>query len=202
MAKVLSSMVYMPTQGVLSVTSPDRFNNVLKIHSIIDCSELFIETPQSHDLRAISWSTYKHHNTLKFLIGVAPNSSIIFMSKAYTGRISDKEITIQTGYLDKVPPYSVIMCGKGFGINEECDARRITLYVPLGKRGMSQMDHVEVSRTNRIAKLRILVEQVIRRLKCFRILSSELPVLMIPHIDNILIICAALSDMKKTIFVD
>ena len=56
MAKVLSSMVYMPTQGVLSVTSSDRFNSVLKIHSIIDCSELFIETPQSHDLQAISWS--------------------------------------------------------------------------------------------------------------------------------------------------
>ena len=91
-------------------------------------------------------------------ISVAPNSSIIFTSKAYTGCISDKEIPIQTGYLDKVPPYSVIMCDKGFGINEECDAHRITLYVPLGKRGMSQMGYVEVSRTNRIAKLRILVE--------------------------------------------
>ena len=202
MAKVLSSMVYMPTQGVLNVTSPDRFNSVLKIHSIIDCSELFIETPQSHDLQAISWSTYKHHNTLKFLIGVAPNSSIIFISKAYTGRISDKEITIQTEYLDKVPPYSVIMCDKGFNINEECDARRITLYVPPGKRGMSQMGYVEISRTNRIAKLRILVEQVIGRLKCFRILSSELPVLMIPHTDNILIVCAALSNIKEPIFVD
>ena len=65
-----------------------------------------------------------------------------------------------------------------------------------------QESEVEVSRTNRIAKLRILVEQVIRRLKCFRILSSELPVLMIPYIDNILIICAALSNMKKPIFVD
>ena len=85
------------------------------------------------------------------------------------------------------------MCDKEFGINEECGARRITLYVPPGKGGMSQMGHVEVSRTNRIAKLRILG---------FWILSSELPVLMIPHIDNILIVCATLSNMKGPILVD
>ena len=202
MAKVLSATIHMPSQEVINVTSPDRFKRLWGVHSIIDCSELFIETPQDHDLQAVTWSTYKHHNTLKFLIGVAPNSSIVYISKAYTGRISDKEITIDTGYLDNVPPYSIIMCDKGFGISEECDARRITLYVPPGKRGMSQMGHVEVAKTNRIAKLRILVEQVIRRLKSFRIISGELPISMIPHIDDILVICGALSNMKNPIFVD
>ena len=65
MAKALSSMVFVPCQGVLNVTAPDRFKNVLSVHSIIDCSELFIETPQDHDLQAITWSTYKHHNNFK-----------------------------------------------------------------------------------------------------------------------------------------
>ena len=202
MAKVLSATIHMPSQGVINVTSPDRFKRLWGVHSIIDCSELFIETPQDHDLQAVTWSTYKHHNTFKFLIGVAPNSSIVYISKAYTGRISDKEITIDTGYQDNVPSYSIIMCDKGFGISEECDARRITLYVPPGKRGMSQMGHVEVAKTNRIAKLRILVEQVICRLKSFRIISGELPISMIPHIDDILVVCGALSNMKNPIFVD
>ena len=202
MAKVLKPMVYMPNQGILNVTSPKRFDSIRNIHSIIDCSELFIETPQAHDLQASTWSTYKHHNTLKYLIGVSPNSFIVYVSKAYTGRVSDKEITVLTEYLDTVPPYSVVMCDKGFNINEECAARRISLYVPPGKRGMSQMGNAEVSRTNRIAKLRILVEQVIRRMKCFRILSTELPLSLIPSVDDILIICAALSNMKEPIFKD
>ena len=94
------------------------------------------------------------------------------------------------------------MCDKGFGISEECDARKITLYVPPGKRGMSQMGRVEVAKTNRIAKLRILVEQVIHRLKSFRIISVELPISMIPHIDDILVVCGASSNMKNPIFVD
>ena len=201
-AKALKPLVLMPDQGVMNATSPKCFCGIRNIHSIINCSELFIETPQNHDLQASTWSTYKHHNTLKYLVGVAPDSSIVYVSKAYTGRISDKEITVLTGFLDTVPPYSSVMCDKGFNISEECAARRITLYVPPGKCGMAQMGNEEVSKTNRIAKLRILVEQVIRRMKSFRILSTEVPISVIPTIDDILIICAALTNMKDPIFVD
>ena len=150
----------------------------------------------------MTWSTYKHHNTLKFLVAVAPNSSITYVSPAYTGRISDKELTVHCGYLEHVPPYTVLMCDKGFQLEEECTARRITHYIPPGKRGMSQMGSVEVAKTNKIAKMRILVEQVIRRMKIFKILSTELPISLIPQIDDILTVCAAITNMKEPIFVD
>ena len=132
-------MVFQPDQGVLNVTAPNHFSGIRNIHSIVNCSELFIETPQAHDLQASTWSTYKHHNTLKYLVGVAPNSSIVHVSKAYTGRISDKEITVLTGYLDTIPAYSALVCDKGFNISDECLAQCITLYVPPGKRSMSHM---------------------------------------------------------------
>ena len=101
-----------------------------------------------------------------------------------------------------LPPYTLLMCDKGFHIEQECRARRITPYVPPGKRGMSQMGSVEVEKTSRIAKLRILVEQVICRLKSFRILAGELPITVIPQIDDILIVCAALTNMKEPLFKD
>ena len=202
MAQLMSSMIYMPEQGTINVTTPKRFYSVRNIHSIIDCSEIFIETPQDHDRQAMTWSTYKHHNTLKFLVAVAPNSSITYVSPAYTGRISDKELTVHCGYLEHVPPYTVLMCDKGFQLEEECTARRITHYIPPGKRGMSQMGSVEVAKTNKIAKMRILVEQVIRRMKIFKILSTELPISLIPQIDDILTVCAAITNMKEPIFVD
>ena len=83
MAKVLKADVYLLDQGVINVTSPHRFRSLRKTHSFIDCFELFIETPQDRNLQASTWSTYKH-NTLKFLIGVAPNSSITYQIKAVT----------------------------------------------------------------------------------------------------------------------
>ena len=109
MAHVLRPIVYIPNQRVILATTPKRFNEICNLQSIIDCSKLFIETPQEHELQAIIWPTYKHHNTLKFLIAVALNSSVIYISPTYTGRISDKEIKVPTGYLDMVPPYTVVM---------------------------------------------------------------------------------------------
>ena len=44
---------------------------------IIDCSEIFIETPKNLELQSATWSDYKHHNTLKFLVCVAPNSATV-----------------------------------------------------------------------------------------------------------------------------
>ena len=46
-------------------------------------------------MQSATWSEYKHHNTVEFLICVAPNSGITFISKAYNGRLSDKKIALE-----------------------------------------------------------------------------------------------------------
>jgi len=40
-------------------------------------------------VRAQTWSNYKKHNTVKFLIGVTPQGTIDFISKGWGGRVSD-----------------------------------------------------------------------------------------------------------------
>ena len=40
---------------------------ILQCRIIIDCTEIFIETPKSLINKASTWSDYKHHNTVKFL---------------------------------------------------------------------------------------------------------------------------------------
>ena len=52
------------------------------------------------DLQSTTWSVYKHHNTIKFLVCVAPNSSIIYISEFYTGCISNKALTKQSGFFE------------------------------------------------------------------------------------------------------
>jgi hypothetical protein len=39
---------------------------------VIDCFEWFVELPSNQLEQACTWSQYKHHNTVKFLIGIAP----------------------------------------------------------------------------------------------------------------------------------
>ena len=74
--------------------------------------------------------------------------------------------------------HDMIQADKGFNIRDECAARLVTLHIPPGKRGAVQLSAAAVSKTKRIANLRILVEQVIRRLKTFRVLQTEIPITM------------------------
>ena len=43
---------------------------------IIDCFEVFCERPSDLMARAQTFSDYKHHNTVKFLIAVTPQGSL------------------------------------------------------------------------------------------------------------------------------
>ena len=64
LATYLQHMVYVPDADVIRATTPARFGKFRNIHSIIDCSEVFIETPKNHSLQSATWSEYKHHNTV------------------------------------------------------------------------------------------------------------------------------------------
>ena len=156
-SECLSCIVHIPSEESIRSTLPVRFKNYCDLMGIIDCSEIFIETPKDLNFQSVTWSDYKHHNTIKYLISVAPNSFITYISKPYTGRISDKALTIDSGYLDLLPAYSRVMADKGFNIADECAARHLYFTVPPGKRGCSQMTPSEVKKTSDIAKLRILL---------------------------------------------
>jgi len=85
---------------------------------VIDCFEVFIEKPLSLLARAQTFSDYKHHNTVKFLIGIAPQGVITYISKAWGGRASDKYITENSGILDNLQPGDIILADRGFNIEE------------------------------------------------------------------------------------
>ena len=51
---------------------------------ILDCTELFIEMPTSARAQSSTFSNYKHHNTAKGLVGIAPNGMVTFVSDLYT----------------------------------------------------------------------------------------------------------------------
>ena len=63
------------------------------------------------------------------------------------------------------------------------------------KRRSSQMLPSEVTKTNKIAKTQILLEQVIQRLKNFRVVANEVLINMLSYIDDTLQICAAISNI-------
>lgn len=59
-----------------------------KVAVVIDCFEVFIERPSNLLARACTWSSYKHHNTVKLLIGIVPQEVVSFISDAWGARVS------------------------------------------------------------------------------------------------------------------
>ena len=115
-----------------STLKPKKFKSQ-KLHSIADATEIFIQTPKDHLLQRFTWSNYNHHNTLKVLVAIVPSSGIMFISLAYPGSISYKEITKQSGYLDMMEPYTELMVDKEFSISNERAAKIIYVVVSQGK---------------------------------------------------------------------
>ena len=74
----------------------------------------FLEKSQNLQSQNVTWSDYKHHSTVKLFLSV-PNSTITFTSKAYTGRISDNGITLQSYFLHLLSRHSNIYNGRRRG---------------------------------------------------------------------------------------
>ena len=46
----------------------------------------------------------KSHKTKEGLIVITPNGALIFISELYSCKISDRELTIESGFLDFLDP--------------------------------------------------------------------------------------------------
>ena len=111
----------------------------LKCVSIIDCFEVFIEKPTNLKARCETYSSYKSHNTVKFLISITPQGFVSFITKAWTGRTSDKLITEKSGYLEYINPGDIILADRGFDIREDVALKGAQAKIPAFTRGKTRM---------------------------------------------------------------
>ena len=194
LAKELSWMIIWPSKGQVKLHLPDSFKRLYpNVRCIIDCSEVFTETPSALDIQAALWSDYKHHCTVKFLVAITPNGAPCYVSQCYGGRATDKYIVRDCDFLNCVEPYDQIMADRGFKIREELLLRNASLCIPPSTKAGMQMVAGDVRETSRIANVRIYVEQAIGRLKQFHILKNILPINYLPLCDDIVQVVCVLT---------
>ena len=99
------------------------------------------------------------------MIGITPQGTISFVSKAWGGRTSDKFLTENCGIIDKLLPGDLVLADRGFTIQELLMFKHAQLAIPAFTRGKDQLDPVEVEETRNIANVRIHVERIIGLLR-------------------------------------
>ncbi|XP_060602597.1 uncharacterized protein LOC132755711 [Ruditapes philippinarum] len=205
----MKHFIYWPEREELQTTMPLEFRKhfARKTSVIIDCFEIFIARPKALLARAQTWSNYKHHNTVKFLIGITPQGSISYISNGWGGRASDKYITEACGILDNLLPGDLVLADRGFDIADSVGVYCAEVNIPSFTRGKSQLSATDVETTRKIAHVRIHVERVIGLVRNkYTILQDKIPIDFlihekdeVPTIDKIVNVCCALTNMNESV---
>ena len=165
-----------------------------KTRVILDCTEIFIEVPSSYRSQSATFSSYKHHNTVKGLVGIAPSGAVTFVSDLFTGRCSDKQIVRASGILDLLEKEDDVMADRGFEI-EELLREGVTLNIPPFLNDEPRLSLQDELKTRKIASVRIHVERAIRRFKTFQIIHNILPLTMAADFNKIRVVCCYLTNL-------
>ena len=172
---------------------------------IIDCFEVFIDRPSCLLPSAQTWSSYKHHNTAKFLIGITPKGAVSFISKGWGGCASDKFITEHCGLLNKLLPWDLVLADRAFDIEDSVGLYAARLQIPSFTKGKPQLSVLDIETTRSLANVRIHRERVIGTIhQKYTILGhSVIPIhYLMSHgsepylLDKIAVVCCALTSCK------
>lgn len=205
MATRLSFLIQWPERDQLRKTMPACFlENFEQCAVILDCFEIFIEKPNDLTARAQTYSQYKHHNTVKVLLGITPQGTISFVSEPWGGRTSDVYLTENSGLLKNLTPGDVVMADRGFTISDSVGLYCAELKIPEFTKGKTQLQKSAIDGTRDLASVRIHVERVIGLLRNkYTLLQKILPIKMLMRksdgsctLSEILIICSALCNLN------
>ncbi|XP_057299081.1 uncharacterized protein LOC130629759 [Hydractinia symbiolongicarpus] len=191
----LQCLIYWPSREENNGCYPKCFKDFPNTIGIIDCTEGGLEKPSLAKAQAQTYSSYKSKNTWKKLLSITPCGTISFISKCYGGCASDRYITETCGILEKINPGDNLMADKGFNISDLLVGRGSKLIIPRFLKDKIRFTRKNCNRTSNIAKARIHVERAIARIKDFRILQGAIPVTMKDLLDDIFVICAAITNL-------
>lgn len=191
--EVLGAICIWQDEETIKQNMPEVFANYADTHIILDCTELYCQTPDSLVLKSELYSGYKSHSTFKGLIGIAPHGPVTFISPLYEGSISDREILKQSGLVPLLKPSMAIMVDKGFLVEDLVPCK---VHIPAFLKKKTQLSGAEVRRTQSIARLRVHVERVIRRVKEHRLFSTVIPLSLTGSFNQLFAVTCLLTNYQ------
>ena len=126
----IGTLVRRPNGEEVKQQFPKSFKKYPEPRVIIDATEFFIEKPTSPCAQKSTWSDYKHHNTVKLLVGIAPCGAFTFISKLWSGSTSDRKTVQESGLIDLLEKVDHLMADRGFNIRELLTRRGVKLNIP------------------------------------------------------------------------
>ena len=166
---------------------------------IIDGTECPVKKQKFPTSQQSTFSTYKNRNTAKVLIGITPGGLCSFISHAYGGSTSDRQIVERSALSVLCDPGDSIMSDKGFDVQDLFIPFDVAVNIPTFFSKKNQMTGKSVLRDRKIASKRVHVERFIGLAKTFKILTSPLNSSETLLSSDIIFICFTLCNFRSGI---
>jgi hypothetical protein len=166
---------------------------------IIDGTECPIQKPKLPVAQQSSYSTYKNRNTIKILVGATPGGLVSYVSPAYGGSTSDRQIVERSSLAVLCDPGDSIMADKGFNVQDLFALNDVTINIPTFFSKKNRMSGKTVLRDRRISSKRVHIERIIGLAKTYKILTHPLNSTETKLASEITFVCFMLCNFKKCI---
>ncbi|XP_047999956.1 uncharacterized protein LOC125237058 [Leguminivora glycinivorella] len=189
-----------PSKELVQYYMPQHFKEYNKnIRVILDATEIAVQKPKNTTSQQASWSSYKHANTLKVLVGATPGGLLTYCSQAFAGSISDRQTVERSDLLSKCQSDDTILADRGFTIQDMFADKNITVKIPSFLKGKSQLPGLTVIKDRELASKRVHIERIIGLTKTYKILKSELDHSYVPIASKIFFVCFMCCNFRECI---
>ena len=99
--------------------------------AIIDGTEIFIQQPSNLATQKSSYSDYKSHTTVKYLVGIDTFTGVLaFVSARFSGNSSDRFTIQHSDILHELKPGQRILADKGYNARDLFAPKQCFLTIP------------------------------------------------------------------------
>ena len=134
------------------------------------------------------------------MIGCSPRGVTTYVSPAYGGCASDRQIiensTLLTGHFESGDS---IMADRGILVQDLFASQNVRVNTPTTMKGLNQLPAETVIKDRRIASKRVHVERIIGLAKTYKILQNELDHSKAPYGSRIVFVCFMLANFRANI---
>lgn len=175
---------------------PKKMRPFKNLRVLLDGASFFIQSPTNFEQQGNNFSPYKGQPVMLVTVGIACNGATIFCTRGMEGRMSDKEVVLNSGLLDKLTPGDGVMTDRGYELTAELQEKGCYFYKPPTSRADRNFTPEEEILTKAIAAARIYTEHAIAEIKDNRLLQGDIPLTLLPVLDNLVFIAAYLRNFN------
>lgn len=210
LAYVFKSIIYFPAKELIVENFPACFQESLsKVRLILDCVKILIQKPSCKCRTVTICSHFNTNHTVKYMTGFTPAGLICFVSKGYSGHISERTMFEQSKVITNLIPFAdAVMVSEEFIIEDIVQNHNVELIKSPSTEIRNQLSSEETMLSSeemmiyKVVEAWVPLERSIKKIKSFKILQNKLPCSLVPFCDDIFNTICGINNLSSPIIMN